>query len=197
MYNITKETQSESQYKTFGAGIISNVELESIEFKPINAKINDNEPTLAFNFVGPKGEKINLIEYPAEKSTKDPEQSAKDTASRVKHILSRFMPSEEVTLSGNNYAEFSNGVIALLGDKAKGKKVFIKLTYGTKAYPNSKNRLAFPKYPDFISNDNDLKILPNDLLHPIVAQPTVDPLGDNLGADDMNLDVPSSSDTPF
>ena len=193
MYNITKETQSESQYKTFGAGIYGNVELESIEFKPINAKINNNEPTLAFNFVGSKGEKINLIEYPAE-SQNDPEKSAAYTAGRVKHILSKFMPSEEVTLSGSNYAEFANRVIALLGDKAKGKKVFIKLTYGTKAYPNKKNRLDFPKFPDFISNDNDLKMLANDLINPISVTPSTE---EELGAEDMNFETPPQVEEIF
>lgn len=160
MYNITNETPSESNFKTFGAGVHSDVALESVEFKSIHAQVNNGDPTLAFNFVGPKGEKFTHLEYPAD-SANDPTKAAGFMVSRVKHILARFMPAEEVVLSGNTYAEFSNAIINLLGTKNKGVKVAVKLTFGTKKYPAK--RLGFPKFPDFIaSSASDLHIVAED-----------------------------------
>lgn len=170
-YSITTETPSESNFKIFGAGVHANVTLQSVEFKTIHAKVNEGNPTLAFNFVGPKGEKFTHLEYPADGAT-NPEQAATYLTSRVKHILSRFMPAEEVVFSGSTYAEFSNGIVALLGEKNKGVKVAIKLTYGTKKWPGKK--LAFPKFPDFIANSpSDLHINADDNMALIsVAQAT-------------------------
>lgn len=170
MYNITTETQSESNYKTFGGGIHSEVELQSVEFKIINNQVNNGEPTLSFNFVGPKGEKFNHLEYPAE-GAKDVQKAADWMGSRVKHILTKFIPTEQVVLSGSNYSEFCNNIIALLGNNNVGKKVAIKITYGTKAYP--KKRLCFPAFPDFIAlESSELHLKPEDLINPFTIQPT-------------------------
>lgn len=160
MYEISKDTAAESNFKPFSAGIHANAELKSVEFKVVNEKINEGEPTLVFDFVGAKGEKINHIEYPVDNAP-DPAKAGGFMASRIKHILSKFIPEDQIVLRGNTYKEFCEGVIALIGDHYKGVKVAIKLTYGDKKYP--KTKLGFPKFPDFIAlSPLDLHILPTD-----------------------------------
>jgi len=170
MYGFNQETKAESlSGKQFDAGIHHSVELESVEFK---SPRNDGEgnPVLLFNFVGPNNEKFRHIEWEIGEQATDPEKSANALAKRVKHILTKFVPEEQCVLQGNTYAEFSNGVITLLGDHNKGKKVAIKLLY------NNKGNLVFTKYVGFIANEaKDLRISNTEA--PNLVKAVVNPTG--------------------
>lgn len=178
MYGFNQETKAESlSGKQFDAGIHHSVELESVEFK---SPRNDGEgnPVLMFNFVGPNNEKFRHIEWEVGERADDPEKSASALAKRVKHILTKFIPEEQCVLQGNTYAEFSNGVITLLGDHNKGKKVAIKLLY------NNKGNLAFTKYVGFIANEaKDLVISKKEA--PNLVKAVVNPTGAIVVTDNL------------
>lgn len=157
MYGFNQETKSESPVsKQFTAGIHSNVELESVTFESPR-KDGTGNPSLIFTFKGENGEIFRHIEWEVGEQATDPAKSAENLSKRVKHILTKFIPEDQAVLTGNNYAEFSKGVINLLGDKHKGVKVAIKLLY------NQKNNLVFTKYLGFIGKDKtDLRISANE-----------------------------------
>jgi hypothetical protein len=151
-YNFNTETKSESTNKSFNPGIHSGVELESVEFKSPK-KDGSGDPSLMFNFKGANGETFRHIEWAVGEQATDVEKSQQSLAKRVKHIITKFIPEEQAVLSGNSYAEFAKGVINLIGDNNKGKKVAIKLVY------NDKGNLVFTKYVGFIALDaKDLRI---------------------------------------
>lgn len=151
-YGFNTETKSESTNKSFNPGIHSGVELESVEFKSPK-KDGSGDPSLMFNFKGANGETFRHIEWAVGEQATDVEKSQQSLAKRVKHIITKFIPEEQAVLSGNSYAEFAKGVINLIGDNNKGKKVAIKLVY------NDKGNLVFTKYVGFIALDaKDLRI---------------------------------------
>lgn len=170
MYGFNQETKAESlNGKQFDAGIHHSVELESVEFKSPR-KDGEGNPVLMFNFVGPNNEKFRHIEWEIGEQATDPEKSAMALAKRVKHILTKFMPEEQCVLQGSTYAEFANGVITLLGDQHKGKKVAIKLLY------NNKGNLVFTKYVGFIAHEaKDLVISKSEV--PNLTKVAVNPTG--------------------
>jgi len=151
-YGFNTETKSESTNKQFNPGIHSGVELESVEFKSPK-KDGSGDPSLMFNFKGANGETFRHIEWAVGEQATDVEKSQQSLAKRVKHIITKFIPEEQAVLAGNSYAEFAQGVINLIGDNNKGKKVAIKLVY------NDKGNLIFTKYVGFIALDaKDLRI---------------------------------------
>ena len=169
MYGFNQETKSESPVsKQFTSGIHSNVELEGVSFESPR-KDGTGDPSLIFTFRGENGEIFRHIEWAVGDQAADPAKAVENLSKRVKHILTKFIPEDQAVLTGNNYAEFSKGVIALLGDKHKGVKVAIKLLY------NQKNNLVFTKYLGFIGKDKtDLRISGSETaqLSRIEAQPT-------------------------
>lgn len=179
-YGFNQDTQSESTAKYFNAGITPNVELESVEFKSAK-KDGTGEPVLMFNFKGENGETFRHIEWDV-KDAQDLAKAQEALGKRVKHIITKFIPEEKAILSGNTYAEFSQGVINLLGDSFKGKKVAIKLVYGSKEYP--KQNYGFTKYTGFIANDaKDLRIGDKELLTKPSANPSSNTELENSPAD--------------
>ena len=165
MYNITKETESKSKYKEFNAGITPDVALSKVSFA--SPRTDGNSPAqLLFEFVGSKGEKHRHVEFEVKEDDPKADDKRGYLASRVKHILCRFMPEDQVILTGSNWSEFANGVITLLGNNHIGKKVAIKLVY------DKKGNLGLPYFPDFIATSpSDLKILNKD----VMVKPTIVP----------------------
>ena len=194
-YNVTvnQTTVGNQTNKQFNGGIHSNVTLESVTFESPR-KDGEGDKVLMFNFKGQNGETFRHLEWAIDESkAQDPQKAYENQGKRIKHILSKFIAEDAIIIEGvSSYAEFSNKVIELLGTANVGKTVAIKLTY------NAKGNLEFTKYLGFIGNNAaDLQIGKNELVTRPQAQPTADPLDSDLGVDDMNLDTPPSSDTPF
>lgn len=187
-YSFDEKTKSESINKNFESGIHTGVELESVLFiSPYND--GSGSPVLTFNFKGANGETYKHLEWEVGDQATDIAKSQEALAKRVKHILTKFIPEEDCKLSGSNYAEFSNGVIALLGSNNVGKKVAIKLVY------NAKGNVGFTKYVGFIANDaKDLRIGNSELMTIPSATPSTQA---DLGLEDLPKDTEPSNELPF
>lgn len=182
-YNVTvnKETIAESANKQFGGGIHGNVTLESVTFESPR-KDGEGDKVLMFNFKGRNGETFRHLEWPVDESkAQDPQKAYENQGKRIKHILSKFIAEDAIIIEGvSSYAEFSAKVIELLGTSNVGKTVAIKLVY------NAKGNVEFTKYLGFIGNAaSDLQIGAKELIERPKAQPTTDPLSQDLGADDL------------
>lgn len=80
-------------------------------------------------------------------------------SSRVKHIMSKYIPEKDTLITGvTTFEQFSNAVVSKLGNSYVDVKVRLKLIFNSKDYP------TFPKYPNFIELQTDaasaLKINP-------------------------------------
>lgn len=189
MYSIDENVQSESGIKVIGVGIQENNFLDKVTFGPSSEKDSSSTKALAFSFRQEGGAIFRHLEFPIDndreklnaetyykklvkegKTPDDPmpvyvanyvKRAYKDQASRIKHIMSKFIPEAECLITGvSTFDQFSAAVISVLGDKFKNTKVRLKLIY------NSKDYATFPKYPNFIEIQGDtptaLKLSPRD-----------------------------------
>lgn len=186
MYGIDKTIQSESGFKTIGVGIQENCEMTGVTYGPSSEKKDGSAKGLMFNFKQEGGGTFRHLEFPIDadrerqnaetfydklvKEGKAPDvpkplyiqqyvKRAYDTqASRIKHIMSKFIPEDQTLVGGSTFEMFSNAVIAALGKSYVGKTVRLKLVYNYKDY------VTFPKYPNFIelqtSSPTQLRINP-------------------------------------
>lgn len=165
MYGISKDLEvNESNY--FDAGIHGGVKIEKICLEN-SKKDGTGKQVLAFHFKGPKGENYRHVEWPIDSSDAKAESKVTNMSKRIKHILTKFVPEENV-LVGNvsSFEEYAAAIIKIAGNNFAGKEFAVKMVY------DDKGNLGFPKYVGFIANNvTDLKIGNNDK----VTKPTPTP----------------------
>ncbi len=132
MYNVTAELPYESTSDNFmDVGIHENVEMTRVEY----GKTEKNE-FLAFYFVGADGSKLSHTEWkPTERSLDTPEKLAEkelNQMSRIKQIVLNFIPEANFVFQANNFADFAQKVISLLGTTFVGVKLRLKVVYSGK-----------------------------------------------------------------
>lgn len=179
MYGIDKTIQSESGFKAIEVGIQSDYELSNVSYGPSSEKKDGSAKGLAFQFKQEGGSTFRHIEFPidndkekinAEKYYEQQMKAGKtiemakplfvseyikrtytNQASRIKHIMGKFIPEEKTLISGvTTFEQFSNAVVAALPkDQYVGKKLRLKLVY------NHKDYATFPKYANFIELQTD------------------------------------------
>jgi hypothetical protein len=170
MYGISKDLTVDENNR-FSGGIHNGVTIEKISYE--NSKEDGTgKNVLAFHFKGSKGETFRHVEFEVEQSDAKAETKVVNMSKRVKHILSKFVPEENIVINNvNSFKEYVDAIIAIAGTAYQGKTFCIKLNYGTTSYPSK--YIGFPKYVGFISNDADsLKIGKDELLSPPSANPT-------------------------
>lgn len=177
MYGIDKTIQSESGFKTINVGLQENIEMTGLTYGPSSEKKDGAAKGLIFNFKQEGGATFRHLEFPIDndRETKNAEtywnklvadnktpeipkplfitQYVKRIydaqASRIKHIMSKFISEDKTLVSGTTFEMFCNNVIAALGDSYKGKRLRLKLVYNYKDYA------TFPKYANFIELQTD------------------------------------------
>jgi len=152
MYGLSKDLAvNESNY--FDAGIHSDVTLEKVTYENVK-KDGTGKMVLAFHFKGNKGETFRHVEWPIESSDANADTKLTNMGKRIKHILTKFVPEENVVIANvETFEQYANAIISILGASNVGKKIAIKLLY------DDKGNLGFPKYVGFIANDaSSLKI---------------------------------------
>lgn len=178
MYGIDQTIQSGAGFKTIGVGIQENCEMTKVTYGPSSEKKDGSPKALSFHFKQEGGATFRHFEFPVDpdrettnaeayyeklvKAGKRPDQIKPlfvqtyvkrvytDQASRIKHIMSKFIPETECLISGvNTFEAFSNAVIKALGTSYEGVKVRLKLVY------NHKDYATFPKWADFIEVQTD------------------------------------------
>lgn len=176
-YGIDKTIQSESGFKNINVGIQENCEMTNVTYGPSSEK-DGAVKALCFSFKQEGGATFRHLEFAidVERETNNGKEYYKklvkegkvpdlvevlfvqkyvkrifdEQASRIKHIMSKFIPESECLISGvNTFEQFSNAVIKALGQSYKGKTVRLKLVYNYKDY------VTFPKYPNFIELQTD------------------------------------------
>lgn len=169
MYSINAETGPSSKY--LNAGIVENINLVKIVAE--NSKSDGTgAEVLRFYFASESGETFTHTEFAV-----DPEhiktmakqwgndadqmikQAVEDMGARIKHILSTFMPEDQIIIDAKSWEDYISKIVALAGDLYKDSKYRLKLVL------NNKDFVQFPKktFSDFIQNmdtPNTLKIVP-------------------------------------
>lgn len=165
MYGINKDTQvNESKY--FDAGIHDEVTLEKVCYEN-SKKDGTGKNVLAFHFKGKNGETFRHVEFPVDADDPKADSKFKNLGVRIKHILLRFVPEDQIIIANvNSFEEYCNAVIALIGNKNKETKVAIKLVY------DDRGNLGFTKYVGFIANTpSGLKIGTSEKLTKVTSSP--------------------------
>jgi len=72
---------------------------------------------------------------------------------RVKHIMTKFLSEDKVTINAQDFDGFCNQVIALLGNSYVGKKLRIKTVYSYNNYVSVPKYVPFMEVMDQIASD--------------------------------------------
>ena len=153
------QTPLKRGFSPMPAGTNNNCVLTRVSYEPFK-KDGTGDHVLKFEFSNDRGQTFthNEWEIVPDRVKQNAAQWGKDykdlldemllhTTERIKHIMSCFMPLNEIHVKGANYKEFSQAVIDNLGDKFVDVPVRLKLVL------NNKDYTKFPKRAinDFIT----------------------------------------------
>ncbi|MDC6350727.1 hypothetical protein PP178_04120 [Zeaxanthinibacter sp. PT1] len=194
MYNITQETGATEKY--LNPGIHQNIKIVNI-VKENSKKDNTGSTVLRFYFEAEDGATFNHTEFEIDPEktiqaakgwTDKPEeflaQKFEELAARIKHILSAFMPEDQVILSANGWGEYCDKVVALAGNMYQDQKFRIKLVYNKKDYTTLPTKTFSPFIQNMEESDR-LAITKYDRV--VAAQPDTEAqydADDNFAGDD-------------
>jgi len=141
MYQIDQKTQSEgTSAKVFALGISEGAEMTNVS---VETASNGNS-FLKFSFTDKDGANLSHLEWPIDTANEGWEKKMTSQMKRVKHIMTKFLPEDKVTINAQDFNGFCNQVIALLGNSYVGKKLRVKTVYSYNNY------VSIPKYVPFI-----------------------------------------------
>jgi hypothetical protein len=173
MYEINQDTNSGEARNGLKPGINENVFLTKVAYDKAGNK-EDAPMALIFTFANadggsyeekvfaldPERIKANSITYPRPHGRDDskkgyvkgkqitPDQAVAiafaDLASKIKHIMNKFIPEDEIVLRGADFQQFSQNVINTLAGKTEGMALRLKIVY------NNKDFYSLPKFPPFV-----------------------------------------------
>ncbi len=170
MYNsIDNSTGSSLQ---FTGGINKNVQIKEIGFGPVD-KEGKGQHVLYIMFSDASGRSLRHVEWPINEQTltqnarswgRDPKELIKtqyaDQAARMKHILSAYIPADQIQMSGSNYKEFCINWAQLFPQGYKEQLNHLLLVYPkTKKWPELPKK-TFDPFFEKMDGETSLKINP-------------------------------------
>lgn len=160
MYKVDKSVDSEARATSFlDVGIHEDVDMTGIEF---DVSPNEGNEYLVFHFEK-DGRRLNHTEYKSKDT--DPEKLANKRANqikRIKHIITKFISEDAFVIEADDFKEFCQQTINLLGDSYKGKKVRLKVIYSYNNYTSLPNYVPFIESMDVPKEKSRLEILSID-----------------------------------
>jgi hypothetical protein len=204
MYGFDKSNENTSLF--MDAGINENVELKEVAFEPAKQD-GTGEKVLRFYFENDKGQKFSHVEFPIDPTVIKEQARAwgvdpvkltnernKDLGSRVMHILSVYLPKEQLEFKADTWEEFCKGVVSILGNTHKGIPIRIKVFYNKKDYLTFPSK-TFRPFIQKMSEPNLLRIDPKwERIVPLA--PDQDGAA-GTGKDLFPNAVPEADNTPF
>lgn len=186
------QTENTSGFNFIDVGIHDNVELTNVRY---DVSPNGNQ-FLAFDFQDEKGKTLSHTEwFPGDGA----DSKIKNQMKRVRHIVVKYIPEEKYIFEANNFKDFAEKTIALLGESYKGVKVRLKVTYNNNNWADLPNYLPFIEKMDVPKEKSKLEILSIDKMQKDV-QPDPVPQSENPfgGNEDPQTNYESKSDDlPF
>ncbi len=156
MFGTNKDTDFDGfAVMSFSPGLHENCEL--VEIKLSAPKKDDGtelKKRIQFYFENAEGQKHLHEEYDPEND----EKKAKNLIRRVGHIMSKFVPKDQLAQQNTDFISYAKWVVAKLGTSFKGKKV--KIIAVGNVY-NGKASVRLPGFPPFIAKQEDTLQLTN------------------------------------
>lgn len=141
-FKISGENKLQDQGSSFiEAGIHEDLEFDRITY---NVSANGNK-FLAFYLKDLSGAEVSKTEW--EPKDEDPEKlknKVNNQMIRIHHMLVGSGMLSEVNIEADNFEEFANKLINLVGDKYKGVKVRAKVVY------DDNNYTTLPNYTKYV-----------------------------------------------
>lgn len=147
IYQIDQKVQSEgTSAKVFQLGISEGAEMTNVSMETAS---NGNN-FLKFSFTDGDGANLSHLEWPIDTAVEGWEKKMTSQMKRVKHIMTKFLPEDKVTITAQDFDGFCNQVIALLANTYVGKKLRMKTVYSYNNY------VSVPKYVPFMEVMDDV-----------------------------------------
>jgi hypothetical protein len=149
--SLNIKTENVRTFTFMEPGIHENVELTEVKYG-ISEKGNEY---LAFYFKNDNNEQLSHTEW---KPSDSEQERIVNQMRRVKHIVTKFVPESEYVFNANSFKEFAENTIRILGNKNKGKKIRIKVTYSNTGFTDLPNYVPFIESMDIPKEKSQLKI---------------------------------------
>ena len=147
MYQIDQKIQSEgTSTKVFKLGISEGAEMTNVS---VETASNGNS-FLKFSFTDTEGANLSHLEWPIDTAVEGWEKKMQSQMKRVKHIMTKYLAEDKVTINAQDFEGFCNQVITLLGNSYVGKKLRMKTVYSYNNY------VSVPKYVPFMEVMDDI-----------------------------------------
>tara|TARA_R110002167_G_scaffold53358_4_gene153060 strand:+ start:89 stop:670 length:582 start_codon:yes stop_codon:yes gene_type:complete len=147
MYQIDQKIQSEgTSTKVFKLGISEGAEMTNVS---VETASNGNS-FLKFSFKDGDGANLSHLEWPIDTANEGWEKKMTSQMKRVKHIMTKYLAEDKVTINAQDFEGFCNQVITLLGNSYVGKKLRMKTVYSYNNY------VSVPKYVPFMECIDDV-----------------------------------------
>jgi hypothetical protein len=152
IYNVTKEIESEVRSNNFmGPGIHDDCELKHKDgetYPIIYGESAKGKKFAAFHFLNSKNEVLIHTEWePFDENEGKLANKTVNQIKRFKHIITKYVPKENYeNFTVNNFKEFVEKSIQILGKSYVGKRVRLKVTL------NNANFTSLPNYTPFIES---------------------------------------------
>jgi hypothetical protein len=150
IYNVTKEIESEVRSNNFmGPNIHENCELKHKDgstYPIVYGESAKGKKFAAFHFINDRNEVLIHTEWePFDENEEKLANKTNNQIKRFKHIITKYVPKEAFEgFTVNNFKEFVDKSIQILGNKHVGVKVRLKVTL------NNTNYTSLPNYTPFI-----------------------------------------------
>tara|TARA_R100000458_G_scaffold59907_1_gene72610 strand:+ start:1351 stop:1926 length:576 start_codon:yes stop_codon:yes gene_type:complete len=152
MYTIN---QSLNVNETAGSTPIAVGINENCLLKGLTKKTDKNgNAYLSIQFTDANGNELNHNEFDINPQYVTPKEgeSKEDAVARrvnnmlirIKHICTQFVPKDQFSVSGNNFGELCDGIVALMANANTSTPVRLKVVYDYKDYS------SLPNYTPFI-----------------------------------------------
>tara|TARA_R110000787_G_scaffold153516_3_gene267407 strand:- start:4007 stop:4588 length:582 start_codon:yes stop_codon:yes gene_type:complete len=150
MYQIDKKIQSEgTSTKIFKLGISEENEMTNVS---VETASNGNS-FLKFSFTDSDGANLSHLEWPIDTANEGWEKKMTSQMKRVKHIMTKYLAEDKVTINAQDFDGFCNQVIALLGNSYVGKKLRMKTVYSYNNYVSVPKYVPFMELLDQVASD--------------------------------------------
>jgi hypothetical protein len=160
MYKVDKSVNSEARTTNFlDVGIHENVELTNVRY---DVSPNAGNEFIAFTFEMDGKTLIHTEYQPKDEDPEKLENKKANQIKRIKHIVTKYISEDLFVINAQNFKEFCESTIRLLGTSYVGVKVRLKVVYSFNNYTSLPNYVPFIEKMDVPKEKSGLEILSID-----------------------------------
>ena len=177
--------------KIFGYSIISgNTIIDTVEQTILSGievgVLDDGTNYCDFKWSDAVGNTYNMREFEIDPNFGDPEKKLKSQITRLKHIVTKFIPEGTSLPEADTFVELCNGIKSLMAShSANTKPMRLKMVFNNKGYLTTPKYVPFVESMSVVKSESKLSLTDFDQLHKPTADNVVDKVDETAITDDL------------